>query len=123
MLFQPSSTPLTPADTPIVLELYKIYVDSMEKVVSRRQTVHTFFLTANTFLMTCAGLLVTKEFGRSGVSVVPVMMASAAGAMLSLVWMKLSRHYGLLNTGKFKVIHMFGRHLPAAPFLGRMDGV
>ncbi len=88
----------------------------MEKVVSRRQTVHTFFLTANTFLMTCAGLLVTKDFVRSGISAVPVMMASVAGAMLSMVWMKLSRHYGLLNAGKFKIIHALERHLPAAPF-------
>jgi hypothetical protein len=58
----------------------------------------------------------TKDFVRSGVSAVPVMVATAAGAMMSLVWMKLSRHYGLLNAGKFKVIHAFERHLPAAPF-------
>ena len=68
----------------------------MEKVVSRRLTrSSTFFLTANTLLMTCAGLLVTKDFVRSGVSAVPIMIASVAGAMLGLVWMKLSRHYGL----------------------------
>ena len=116
-LFHEAQLPF-PADvTHPLLELYKTYVDSMEKVVSRRQTVHSFFLTANTLLLTFAGLLITKDFIRSGVSAVPLVISPIAGSMLSLVWMKLSRHYGLLCEAKFKVIHSLEKQLPAAPFL------
>jgi hypothetical protein len=121
LLFHSRSTQLTSEEAKDVLELYKVYVDSMEKVVARRQTVHAFFITANAFLMTCAALLITKDFVQSGVAVVPVVVASLAGFLLSLVWMKLSRHYGLLNDGKFKVIHAFERCLPAAPYLTEWD--
>jgi hypothetical protein len=114
----PEAASPIPAETTsnAVIELYKLYVESMEKAVARRQTMHSFFLAANTLLLSLAGLLVTKDFVRSGVSAVPIMLASIAGAMLSLVWMKLSRHYGLLNTGKFRVIHALESKLPVKPF-------
>ncbi len=115
-LFGPNPRPASSPDIQIVLELYKIYVGTMEAMVSRRQTVHTFFLTASSFLMAAAGLLLTKDHINSGVSAIPVMVASLAGALLSLVWISLSVRYERFNKKKFDVIHEFERRLPAEPF-------
>lgn len=78
--------PTTPAEQASVLDLYKVYVDSMEKAVLRRQSAHSFFMTVNSFVMTVAGLLLTKDYIKSAVSAVPLMVASTAGLLLSIVW-------------------------------------
>ena len=116
VLFGTPTNPPAKEELPTVLELYKLYVGTMEAMVSRRQTVNTFFLTVNSFLLTAAGLLLTKDYINSGLSAVPVMLASLAGALLSLVWMSLSLRYGRFNEKKFDVIHAFERRLPAKPF-------
>lgn len=116
VLFRTPTNPLAKEELPAVLELYKLYVGTMEALVSRRQTVNTFFLTANSFLLTAAGLLLTKDYINSGISAVPIMIASLAGALLSLVWMSLSLRYGRFNEKKFDVIHALERRLPAEPF-------
>ena len=115
-LFRIPTNPPGPEELRTILELYKLYVGTMEALVSRRQTVHTFFLTASSFLLTAAGLLLTKDYINSGVSAVPVMVASLAGALLSLTWMSLSLRYERFNKKKFDVIHAFERRLPAEPF-------
>jgi hypothetical protein len=117
VLFQTPTNPPAKEDLSTVLELYKLYVGTMEALVSRRQTANTFFMTANSFLLTAAGLLLTKDYIKSGISAVPVMLASLAGALLSLVWMSLALRYGRFNQKKFVVIHAFERRLPAEPFL------
>jgi hypothetical protein len=116
-LFRVPTNPPASAELATVQELYKIYVGTMEALVLRRQTVHAFFLTASSFLLTAAGLLLTKDYINSGLSAVPVMVASLAGALLSLTWMSLSVRYEQFNKKKFEVIHAFERRLPAQPFL------
>jgi len=115
-LFGDRTSPPTGADLQAVLELYKLYVGTMEAMVSRRQTVHSFFLTASSFLMAAAGLLLTKDYISSGISAIPVMVASLAGILLSLVWLMLSVRFEVFNAKKFDVIHEFERRLPAEPF-------
>lgn len=101
----------------LLFEQYKLYVETMEKLVARRQTVHSIMLTANAFLMSVAGFFVTKEIAplsfSSGIGVITVALA---GILLALTWQKLSKHYGALNRAKFEVIHSLEKHLPAALF-------
>jgi hypothetical protein len=40
-----------------LLEEYKLYVDTFEKLVVRRQTVHSFFISVNVFIATAAGFV------------------------------------------------------------------
>ena len=42
----------------ILFEQYKLFVDSSEKLVVRRQTVNTFFLSINALLLSAAGFIV-----------------------------------------------------------------
>ena len=102
----------------LLLEQYKLYVETMEKLVERRQTAHSVLLTANAFLMTMAGFFVKDVKPPvslpSGIAVVAV---AVAGILLSFTWQKLSQHYGLMNRAKFEVIHALERQLPTAPFL------
>lgn len=104
------------AESGILLEQYKVYVDSMEKLVARRQGVHTFFSTVNSFLLTVAGLLLTKDFIASDLAATPLVLASASGIALVVVWWQLSIYYGLLAKAKFAVIHALEQHLPSSPF-------
>jgi hypothetical protein len=99
-----------------VFEQYKLYVDTMEKLVARRQTAHTVFLSANAFLTAAGGLLLTKEFLDRTLVAVGLVAVAVAGTALSLMWRRLSIHYGLINRAKFAVIYEFERHLPASPF-------
>jgi hypothetical protein len=45
----------------LLMEQYKIYVDTSTKVSERRATAQTFLLTANTLLVTVYGLAADKE--------------------------------------------------------------
>ena len=51
----PSGPPAGDVDTKQALDLYKIMVESSEGLVSRRQSVNTFFLTMNGALLTASG--------------------------------------------------------------------
>lgn len=101
----------------ILFEEYKLYVDTMEKLVARRQTTNSFFLTANAFLMTVAGFFVKNvESPISLASGGAIVIVAIAGILLSLNWRTLSIHYGLMNRAKFEIIHTLERQLPAALF-------
>ena len=101
----------------ILIEQYKLYVDSLEKLVARRQTSHSVFLTANAFMLTVAGLFIRGlERPMSPSSGIAILAVATSGILLSLTWRKLSRHYGCMSSAKFEVVHCLERHLPAAPF-------
>jgi hypothetical protein len=99
-----------------VLEQYKLYVDTMEKLVARRQTAHTVLLSANAFLTAVGGLLLTKEYLDKGLAAVGIFGVAVAGIALSYLWRQLSLHYGLIAEAKYDIIHAFERRLPALPF-------
>ncbi len=44
------------------------------------------------------------------------LIISVLGIILCIVWYRLLRSYGQLNTAKFKVIHHIEQHLPIAPY-------
>ncbi|ELR97402.1 hypothetical protein [Gloeocapsa sp. PCC 73106] len=101
----------------LILEQYKLYVETMEKLVARRQTLHSIMLIGNAFLMSVAGFFVTKvELPSRFPSGVGVMTVALAGILLSLTWQKLSKYYGLLNRRKFEVIHTLETRLPVSLF-------
>jgi len=96
------------------LEIYKLYVDTAEKTISRRQSSNSFLLTVNTALIAVTGYI---HVGVDGGSTPQYYWAvSLAGMLLCLAWYRLIRSYRGLNSGKFKVIHAMEQHLPAAPF-------
>jgi hypothetical protein len=102
----------------LLMEQYKLYVDSSTKVSERRATAQTFFLTANTLLASVYGLAAGRgvapaaaQAGAAWQWLVPL-----AGLLLALSWFVLIGGYAALNGSKFKVIHELEQRLPARLF-------
>jgi len=100
----------------ILFEQYKLFVDSSEKLVARRQTVNTLFLSIIALLISAAGFMV-KDIPQQGVAFAGVLALGLAGILMCVTWRTLVRSYRQLNTGKFAVIHALEQHLPAALFI------
>lgn len=101
----------------ILLQQYKLIVDTSERLVARRQLVNTFFLSINTLALSAVGL-VAKEANETPLILTGVIAISIAAVMLCVAWKTLVRSYAQLNRGKFAVIDCIEDHLPAALFRG-----
>jgi hypothetical protein len=105
-----------------VSELYRVMVDSSEKLVGRRQAVNTFFLTINGAVLTAAGVIVQRSdgivLGGAAIAVLAI-----AGAILCGAWRSLILSFGQLNRGKFKVINSLEQHLAAAVYAAEWEAL
>jgi hypothetical protein len=97
-------------DKEIILEQYKLYANTAEKVCDRRQLANSFFLTINSVLLTFSGYLSTTPANLWYV-ILPIV-----GIPISYFWLETISSYRQLNTGKFKVIHDLEKKLPIALF-------
>jgi sensor c-di-GMP phosphodiesterase-like protein len=95
-----------------LLEQYKVYVASAEKISSQRQKTNEFFLAVNTALVAFLGFITTKT-GSDHVSLL-LAVASLAGIIMCYLWYRIVRSYDGLNDGKYKVIHAIEKRLPMA---------
>lgn len=108
-------TALDQRELEVLMEQYKLFVDTSERLVARRQVVNTFFLTANTLALSAVGL-VAKEVQTSPLVAIVVVAISIAAIVLCIAWKTLVRSYAQLNRGKFDVIDCLEDRLPAALF-------
>jgi hypothetical protein len=100
-----------------LIEQYRLILESSESLQTRRQTLHTFFLSINTLFIGAIGLLGRESLGHDpGLALVIVGLA-AFGFFLCGSWRRQIRAYGNVNSSKFDVIQRLEARLPAAPFL------
>ncbi|MBY7008396.1 hypothetical protein FDC58_15520 [Clostridium botulinum] len=99
----------------LLLEEYKLLLQTSEALVVRRQTMNTFFLTANGLLVTMLGLITGAKIG-SNYSYIYLCALTFVGILLCLSWSNLVLSYGQLNTGKFAVLNKLEKYLPASIF-------
>jgi len=118
----PSGPPANEAETRQTFDLYKIMVDSSEGLVSRRQSVNTFFLTMNGALLTASGIIVQSSSGNR-LSGVGIAVLAIAGAVLCTAWRSLITSFGQLNRGKFRVINTIERYLRAAIYAAEWEAL
>jgi len=95
-----------------LLEQYKIYVNSADKISDRRQKANEFFLGLNTGLVALLGFVATKT-SQTEISGM-LFMASLAGITMCYLWYRIIRSYDGLNSGKYKVIHTIEMRMPLA---------
>jgi hypothetical protein len=95
-----------------LLEQYKIYIASAEKISDRRQTTNEFFLGLNTALVAILGFAATKV--NQGEIAPALILSSVAGMIMCYLWYRIIRSYDGLNGGKFKVLHAIEARLPLA---------
>jgi hypothetical protein len=94
-----------------LLEQYKLYVDSSQKLGDRRLSTNSYLFTINSSLLTLLGVLATLLPERRALAIIP-----AAGCLLSVAWALLLTSFKRLNTAKFHVIHKLEQCLPANVF-------
>lgn len=98
-----------------ILEIYKQYVESIEKTSDRRQSSNNFFLSVNTALVALFGY--TKIIQTSSTdSLRHYWVIGVVGILLCFVWCRLIISYKGLNRGKFKILHHIEKLLPIRPF-------
>lgn len=97
-------------DKEIILEQYKLYVDTAEKVSDRRQSSNNFFLTLNSVLLAFTGFLTSLSFKFWHA------ILALAGICIALLWLLTLKSFRNLNRGKFKVIHCLEEQLPIKLF-------
>jgi len=93
-----------------LLEQYKLFVESADRISQRRHQANSFFLTVNTALLAVLGGILSRSTQTSVLWwFLPV---AAAGLVLCYVWYRLVLSYKGLNSGKFEVIHAIEKKLP-----------
>lgn len=96
-----------------LLEQYKIFLETSESLIARRQTVNSFYVSANTALITIMGGLIAV-LDKTSFRAIMFILASVVGIILSGSWIRILNAYGVLNGSKMKVISMIEHELPAA---------
>lgn len=95
-----------------LLDQYKIYLSSADKISDRRQKTNEFFLGLNTALVALLGIIATKT-DQTEISFM-IVLSSFAGVTICYLWYRIIASYKGLNDGKFKVIHAIESRLPLA---------
>jgi len=99
-----------------LLEQYKLFVETADKVTERRLNANNYFLTINAFLISLFGVL--ANFSNTGPlgSKIWSFLVPVAGFLVCITWMTIIKSFRQLNSGKFKIIHELETVLPAALF-------
>lgn len=127
ILFNSDFSSLHCEEISYLFEQYKLYVEMTDKISERRHQANSFFLTANTVLITLitSFISLTKD---QNIQHSWIIFAAVSGIVFCLTWRYLIISYGQLNSGKFRVIHLLESKLPVKPFdaeweaLNRGDG-
>lgn len=116
-------------DDTIVLNQYRLYVDTAERVSDRRATVNRFYVTIQTSLLAALAIvggykLFTQEPAQAAqvttfldqVQTPVVLIAAVLGIALCLIWRNNLKAFSTLNTAKFAIILEMEKSLPFQPF-------
>lgn len=122
MAEDPESNPLRKSETEYgedykehLLQQYKLYVESADRVSSRRALSNTFFVSVNTALLSVDGFATSQTLKTAASpSFVFLSVLTIGSILLSITWYLILHSYDQLNTGKFAVIHKLEAELPAS---------
>lgn len=87
-----------------LLEQYKTYIESADKISDRRINVNTFFITLNSALIT----IMTIFF--SNISL--LLLLALLGIIFSTLWFLNLKNYKQINSCKFHIIQEVEKYLP-----------
>lgn len=99
------------------LEQYKLFVETAEKVSSRRASANNFFIAAHTLLI---GIITVFNPAES-IHPIIVLALGVFGGILCYVWWIALNSYRQLNGGKYKVIQEMESELPFPTFKREWD--
>ena len=99
----------------ILLEQYKLFSESAEALVTRRQNVNSFYISANTALITIgATVFALNDNDNLLLKLIIVIVLSIPGIFLNLSWRGILKSYFINNKGKLKILSMIEKRLAAS---------
>ena len=102
-------------DQGVLLEQYKLFLQTSEDLVNRRQNVNSFYISISSALVAIMGALLALDLAQKAKLVVGFVFC-VIGVILSLSWSKLLVCYGNLNSSKMKIISNIEKQLPLSLF-------
>ena len=93
-----------------LLEQYKMFQKSSEDLVSRRQSVNSFYISVNSALVALLG--VVQGVMESSSKAYVMLFMCITGIILDVSWINILNAYGTLNGAKMKVIRLIEEQLP-----------
>ncbi len=99
-------------DKNTLLEQYKIFLQTSETLVARRQSVNNFYITVNSALISIFSVIVSLGFQAHLKCIVGVVFA-IIGIILCISWIRILNSYAILNASKMKIISLIEKQLPA----------
>lgn len=87
-----------------------------DKISERRSTANTFFLTANTAILSTLGVVASIFPTQLVGGGVLAFFALITPVVLCYSWLRIIESYQQLNSGKFKIIHEIETRLPLAVY-------
>jgi hypothetical protein len=98
-----------------LLEQYKIYVEMVDRISSRRSQMNNFYITLLSGLLAVINAFTNnqiKQFKDGHFQQVSVLAVSLLGLFLCVSWYANIQSYRKLSSSKFKVIFELERQLP-----------
>jgi len=92
-----------------LLEQYKLFVETAERVSERRKNTNVFFLSLMTLLFGAYGYLKINQIENNGFFAICLTICSI---LISIYWIFLLENYRKLNSSKFLIIHKIEKDLP-----------
>ncbi|MGN1102873.1 MAG: TIR domain-containing protein [Huintestinicola sp.] len=96
-----------------LIEQYKVFLQTSETLVERRQGVNNFYISVNSALV--AAFSIISAIGQDMLAKCFIgIVFSCIGIILCLSWIRILNSYGLLNASKMKIISLIEKRLPAS---------
>lgn len=109
-------------DKAVLFEQYKVFLQTSEDLVSRRQNVNNFYISINSALMAAFGIVFALDIA-SVYKFFTVLLLSVVGIILSVSWIKILTSYGDLNSSKMKIINHIEKQLPASLYKAEWEAL
>lgn len=110
-----SYTDLTDTDKHVLLDQYKMMLDTSESLMARRQTLNSFYISLNCAVFALVGTLATFKPELQTLAII-IFIMSWFGVGTSFMWLRMIDAYGALNTSKYDIINAIEKELPASIF-------
>ena len=99
-------------DKKTLLEQYKIFLQTSETLVQRRQNVNNFYITVNSALISIFSIVSVLGFESLMKCYMGIIFA-IIGIILCISWIRILNSYAILNASKMKIISLIEKQLPA----------
>ncbi len=104
-------------DDKTLFEQYRMFVETSEQLVKRKQGVNSFYVTLNSVILgaiisiMCAINDLPVLFGAVKVSLIISVFAALIGLVICFSWISILNSYADLNASKMKIIEYIEQHL------------